>query len=69
MRAMMRMQGMNQATMMAMLDSCIAMCQLTMDECMEHADHSEVCKMCAQSCQACMDACMAMKNSMMMAMG
>ena len=68
MRAMMRMQGMNMATMTAMLDACIAMCQLTMDECMEHADHSDVCKMCAQACQACMDACEAMKNSMM-AMG
>ena len=51
--------------MMAMLDACIAMCQKCMDECMEHADHSEVCKMCAQSCQACMDACMAVKNMMM----
>ena len=65
MRAMMRMQGMNPAAMMAMLDACIAMCQLCMDECMEHADTSEVCKMCAQACQACMDACMAMKDSMM----
>jgi len=41
------------------------MCQNCMDECMEHADHSEVCKMCAQACKACMDACMAMKNMMM----
>ncbi|MFB7890784.1 hypothetical protein ACFC1I_01105 [Microbacterium sp. NPDC056044] len=65
MRAMMRMQGMNPATMMSMLDACIAMCQMTMDECMEHADHSEVCKMCAQACKACMDACMAMKDKMM----
>jgi hypothetical protein len=51
--------------MMAMLDACIAMCQYCMDECMKHADHSEVCKMCAQSCQACMDACMGVKNMMM----
>ncbi|GAA1987437.1 hypothetical protein GCM10009777_22220 [Microbacterium pumilum] len=51
-----------------MLDACMAMCQLCMDECMKHADMSEVCKMCAQACQACMDACMAVKNSMM-AMG
>jgi hypothetical protein len=36
-----------------------------MDECMEHADESPVCKMCAQACQACMDACMKMKDSMM----
>jgi hypothetical protein len=36
-----------------------------MDECMKHADHSEVCKMCAQSCKACMDACMDVKNMMM----
>lgn len=68
MRAMMRPQGMTPAAMMAMLDACIAMCQVCMDECMEHADHSEVCKMCAQSCQACMDACMKMRESMM-AMG
>ncbi|MGO2747607.1 hypothetical protein [Microbacterium sp.] len=67
MRAMMRMQGMTPAVMMSMLDACIAMCQLCMDACMEHADHSEVCKMCAQSCKACMDACMDMKNMMMAA--
>jgi hypothetical protein len=48
-----------------MLDACIAMCQVCMDECMEHADMSEVCKMCAQSCKACMDACMAVKDAMM----
>jgi hypothetical protein len=36
-----------------------------MDECMMHADHSEVCKMCAQACKACMDACMAVKDMMM----
>ncbi|MBW9108874.1 hypothetical protein JNB63_10925 [Microbacterium trichothecenolyticum] len=65
MRSMMRMQGMDSASMMAMLDACIAMCQKCMDDCMRHADMSEVCKMCAQSCQACMDACMAMKNMMM----
>jgi hypothetical protein len=35
-----------------------------MDECMEHADHSEVSKMCAQACKACMDACMAVREMM-----
>jgi hypothetical protein len=63
MRSMLRMQGMTPAVMMSMLDACIAMCQLCMDECMEHPD-SAVCMMCAQSCQACMDACMALKDSM-----
>lgn len=67
MRSMMRMQGMTPAVMMSMLDACIAMCQMCMDACMEHADHSEVCKMCAQACKACMDACMDMKNMMMAA--
>ena len=52
-------------SMMSMLDACMAMCQICMDECMKHADMSEVCKMCAQSCQACMDACMAVKDMMM----
>ena len=47
-----------------MLDACMAMCKTCMDECMSHADMSDVCRMCAQACQACMDACMAMKNSM-----
>jgi hypothetical protein len=42
MRSMLRMQGMTPASMMAMLDACIAMCQMCMDECMEHADMSEV---------------------------
>jgi hypothetical protein len=36
-----------------------------MDECMRHADDSDVCRMCAQACQACMDACMAMKDMLM----
>ena len=64
MRSMLRMQGMNRAAMMAMLDACIEMCRMCMDECMAHADASDVCRMCAQACQACMDACMAMKASM-----
>ncbi|WP_231880269.1 hypothetical protein [Microbacterium sp. H83] len=55
---------MTPATMMAMLDACIAMCQLCMDACMEHADHSEICRMCAQACKDCMDACMAVKTMM-----
>lgn len=65
MRGMMRMQGMTPAVMMSMLDACMAMCQYAMDKCMEHAEMSEVCRMCAQSCKACMDACMAMRESMM----
>ncbi|WP_322409334.1 hypothetical protein [Microbacterium invictum] len=64
-RAMLRMSGMTPAVMVSMLDACIAMCQLCMDECMRHADMSEVCRMCAQSCQACMDACMAMRESVL----
>jgi len=64
-RSMLRMQGMTPAVMMAMLDACIAMCQMCMDECAAHADMNEVCRMCAQACKACMDACMAMRASMM----
>lgn len=67
MRSMMRMQGMDAASMMAMLDACIAMCQKCMDDCLAHAAHSEVCRMCAQACQACMDSCMEMKTMMMAA--
>jgi hypothetical protein len=65
MRSMMRMQGMTPAVMMSMLDACIAMCQMCMDECMAHADDSDVCRMCAQACQACMNACMAVRDMMM----
>ena len=65
MRSMMRMQGMTPATMMAMLDATVAMCQYAMDKCMEHADQSEICRMCAQACKDCMDACTAMRESMM----
>lgn len=68
MRSMMRMQGMTAASMIAMLDACVAMAKDCMQACMKHADHSEVCRMCAQSCQACMDACMSMKDMMMAAM-
>lgn len=67
MRSMLRMQGMTPAAMMALLDACIAMCQACEDECREHAAHSVVCEMCAQSCRACADACMALKDSMMAA--
>ena len=64
-RAMLRMSGMTPAVMVSMLEACIAMCQLCMDECMRHAEMSEVCRMCAQSCQACMDACVAMRESVL----
>lgn len=61
MRAMLRMQGMNPAAMMALLDACIEMCRMCMDECLAHADDSAVCAMCAQACRACLEACTAMK--------
>ena len=64
MRAMLRMQGMTPPAMMSMLDACIAMCHACMDACMRHAEHSEVCRMCAQSCKACMDACSKMRDAM-----
>ena len=67
MRSMMRMKGMTPAVMMAMLDACVAMCQMCMDACMRHADESDVCRMCAQACKACMDACSAMRASMVTA--
>ncbi|WP_029150126.1 hypothetical protein [Microbacterium indicum] len=67
MRAMMRMDGVTPGAMMSMLDACIAMCQVCMDECAAHAAESEICAMCAQACQACMDSCMAMKDMMMKA--
>lgn len=65
MNCMLRMQGMTREVTMSMLDATIATCQMCMDECMAHADDSEVSRMCAQSCKACMDACMALKNSLM----
>ncbi|MFS0910426.1 hypothetical protein AB3M89_01455 [Microbacterium sp. 179-I 3D2 NHS] len=55
---------MTPATMTAMLDACIAMCRQCMDDCLRHADHSDICRMCAQACEACMQACMAMKDMM-----
>lgn len=65
MNCMLRMQGMTREVTMSMLDATIATCQMCMDECMAHAEDSEVSRMCAQSCKACMDACMALKNSLM----
>jgi hypothetical protein len=35
-----------------------------MDECMQHAENSDVCRMCAQACKACMDACMSVRDMM-----
>lgn len=65
MRSMLRMQGMTPAVMMSMLDACVAICQYCMDTCLAHADHSDICRMCAQACRACMDACTAVRESMM----
>ncbi|MBF9336156.1 hypothetical protein G3N30_07930 [Microbacterium lacticum] len=64
MRTMLRMQGMTPPVMMAMLDACIAMCQMCEDECRAHAEMSPVCAMCADACRACMEACMAVKSAM-----
>ena len=61
MRTLMRMSSMTPAVMIAMLDACLAMCQLCLDECAPHADADDVCRMCAQSTQVCMDACGALK--------
>jgi hypothetical protein len=67
MRTMLRMQGMTPAVMVSMLDACVAMCQLCMDSCMEHAEHSEVCRLCAQSCSACMAACTKVRDALVTA--
>jgi hypothetical protein len=47
----------------AQLQACIAACKACGDECSQHADMHDHCKVCAEACRACEQACQALLDS------
>lgn len=41
----------------ALLQACIESCRICEDECQQHADHHEHCRICAESCRECVQVC------------
>ena len=67
MRVMMRPNGMHMESMLAMLQAMVVMSTACAEECMNHADMSDDCKMCAEVCRQCAIACETIMDSMEMA--
>jgi len=67
MRMMLRMRGMDRVVMTSMMQTTIAMCRACSAECMQHAEMSEHCRMCAMACDQCAAAMEKMMGSMSMA--
>lgn len=47
----------DQTTLRAQLEACAAVCRSCAEECDQHAEKHEHCRICAESCRACADAC------------
>lgn len=47
----------------AQLQACIAACKACGDECSQHAQMHEHCKVCAEACRACEQACQALLDA------
>ncbi len=47
----------------AQLQACIAACRACGDECAQHADMHEHCRVCADACRACEQACQALLDA------
>jgi hypothetical protein len=54
----------DQGLLRAQLDACATACRACADECDEHADHMEHCRICAEACRACAEACDRMKGAL-----
>jgi hypothetical protein len=63
MRMMLRPNGYDMMSVMAMLEACMSMCRAAAAECMKH-DGMETMMMCSKACMACVEEC----NRMLMAM-
>lgn len=48
----------------AQLEACVAVCRACADECDEHADMHEHCRVCAACCRECAEACERMMNAL-----
>lgn len=68
MRMMLRMRGMDLQVMTSMMQTTVLMCRACSAECMQHADMSEHCRMCAMACDQCVAAMEKMMSSMSGAM-
>jgi len=64
MRMMMRPMAHDAMAMKSMLEASMAMCQACMDECMQHADTMECCRICMMACENMKSACMAVMARM-----
>lgn len=52
-----RQTGSNTEVLRAQLQSCMVACRACGDECAQHADMHELCKVCAEACHRCEQAC------------
>lgn len=43
-----------------LVKACIEACRSCAEECEQHADHSDHCRLCAEACRKCADACEAL---------
>jgi hypothetical protein len=64
MRAMLRPNGMQMDSMMAMHMASMTMAAACAEECMKHADMSDDARMCAEACRQCAMACQKMMEAM-----
>ena len=48
----------------AVLQACITACQSCGDECAQHAEMHDHCRICAEACRACADACSQLLDSL-----
>lgn len=56
-RILSRQTGYDAKVTRAQLQACVQACQSCGDECAQHADHHEHCRICAEACRACEQAC------------
>src|SRR5690606_7137629 len=56
-RVLSRQAGWNPANARVMLEACAQLCRSCGDECGQHAEMHEHCKVCAEACKRCEDAC------------
>lgn len=63
-RVLARRTAVDVAVTRAHLQACIAACRACGDECAQHADMHEHCRICAEACRACEAACTALLDAM-----
>jgi hypothetical protein len=56
-RVLLRQTDVEPAVMRSMLEACIQACRSCGEECRQHSEHMEHCRVCADACQRCEAAC------------